>query len=267
MPDGTSVAVDEGITWKGVTIYLSLTDELIAVDEKTKKTLWGKSVGAFWRRVSFLEISRGGGRFWVVRLEPAPDETEGKDLVQLHEMGSGEIFMPVENMPSGKRLDAPKTWNGSTSFIPKPFAVAVTTTENLGTLLGRLHARPAELRQSGDPEFNSGKELVLVVSDGESWNCNGIGVESVWRDDQRLLVRLNHLTFQSMGEGKRTRPYGIFVLPRKDGEAIHIERNVQRYIGGPPIWKEVRKIERPADSARELDGLPEGEKRKLPAGK
>ncbi|HEU4338603.1 MAG TPA: hypothetical protein VFS19_00925, partial [Planctomycetota bacterium] len=24
-PDGTSVAVDEGISWKGVTIYLSLT--------------------------------------------------------------------------------------------------------------------------------------------------------------------------------------------------------------------------------------------------
>jgi hypothetical protein len=89
----------------------------------------------------------------------------------------------------------------------------------------------------------------------------------VWRDDMRLVVRLNHFTFQSMGEGKRTRPYGIFVLPRRDGEAIHIERNVQRYIGGPPIWKEVWKIERPKESARELESLPEGEKRKLPTDK
>ncbi|HZN63653.1 MAG TPA: hypothetical protein VFC90_14720, partial [Planctomycetota bacterium] len=34
-PAGTSVAVDDGITWKGVTVYLSLTQDLVAVDSKT----------------------------------------------------------------------------------------------------------------------------------------------------------------------------------------------------------------------------------------
>ncbi|HKS17134.1 MAG TPA: hypothetical protein VJU16_07460, partial [Planctomycetota bacterium] len=121
----------------------------------------------------------------------------------------------------------------------------------------------ADMGKYHKPDFT--KEIVVVISDGDAWNCDGIGVESAFRDDKRILVRLVHRMCQTEGEGNRVRPFGIFVLPRKDGEAIHFERNVQRYIGGPPIWKEIGRLERPRDPAKELEGVPDSEPVKVPA--
>lgn len=261
-PDGVSVAVDDGITWKGVTVYLSLTGDLVAVDEKSKETLWAKSVGAFWNRVTFFETSRAGGRFWAVELRPGPGETEGKDLVQLHDRRTGEIFRTSEEKPGGVKIELRKVKSGSPSRIAKAFTVIVSTQENWHELRRRMFAHPVGLGGDVEPDFD--KEILLVVSDGDTSNCRGIGAESVHRDDKRILLRLQRETYQTIGEGKRERPYGLFILPRKDGESIHFERNVQRFIGGPPIWKEAGKLERPKDSAKELDGVPEHEPMKLP---
>jgi hypothetical protein len=262
LPDGVSVAVDDGITWKGVTVYLSLTGELVAVDEKSKATLWAKFVGAFWNRITFFEISRGGGRFWAIELRPEPGETEGKDLRQLHDMGSGEIFMSAEEKPTGEKIAPRMHWSGAESRIAKRFAAVVSTQENFERLRERLLGDKSDIGKYHKPDF--AKELVLFVSDGDSSNCSGISADSVYRDDKRLLVRLHRQTFQTIGDGVRGRPYGIFILPRKDGEAILFERNVQRYIGGPPIWKEAGKVVRPGDPTKELDGVPAPEPQEKP---
>jgi hypothetical protein len=255
-PDGTAVAVDDGITWKGVTVYLSLTGDLIAIDDKTKKTLWAHDVGAFWNRLTFVEISRAGGKSWAVQLRPGLDEPEGKDLVQLHDMGSGEIMMRAEDKPAGAKIETVLAGSGSHSRIAGGFAAVVSTPENWDQLRDRLlkGADGADIGKHHKPDFS--KEIVLVVSDGETWNCRGLRAESVWRDDKRILVRLLHETYMTKGEGHRERPYGIFRLPRKEGEAVHVERNVQPYVGGPPIWKEAWKLERPKDPAKELDSVP-----------
>ncbi len=262
LPDGVSVAVDEGITWKGVTVYLSLTDELVAVDEKTKETLWAKDVGAFWSRVTFVETSRAGGKFWAVELRPGPGETEGKDLRQLHDLRTGEIFRSGEDKPAGVKIEPRMHWSGSESRIAKGFAAIVSTQENWEKLRGRMFEGTgfSDMGKYHKPDFS--KEILLVISDGDSSNCRGIGVDSVYRDDKRILIRLVRQSFQTIGEGVPGRPFGVFVLPRKDGEIIHLERNVQRYIGGPPIWKDAGKLERPKDPAKELDGVPEPDRLK-----
>ena len=256
MPDGVAAAVDDGISWKGVTVYLSLSNDLIAVDDATKKTLWAKSVGAFWNRMTFVETSRAGGKFWAVELRPGPRETEGKELRQLHDLMTGEVMKSPEDKPAGAKIDAPLVGSGSQSRIAKGFAVVVSTPENWEKLRDRWlkGTDGADLGKQHKPDFS--KEIVLVVSDGETWNCRGLRAESVWRDDKRILVRLLHETYMSKGEGDRVRPYGIFRLPRKEGETVHIERNVQDYVGGPPIWKEAWKLALPKDSSKELDGVP-----------
>jgi hypothetical protein len=98
----------------------------------------------------------------------------------------------------------------------------------------------------------------LVVSGGDMTNCRGIGCAEAFEDDMRVLVRLQHHTFQTAGPNGgavRHRPYGIFVLPRTD-KAYIIERNRQRYIGGPPLWTEMKRFDRMADAKSELDGMP-----------
>ncbi|HEU4338880.1 MAG TPA: hypothetical protein VFS19_02330, partial [Planctomycetota bacterium] len=215
---------------------------------------WAKGVGAFWRRVTFVETSRAGGRFWAVELRPGPDETEGKDLVQRHDLRTGEIFASADEEPAGARFKPIKIWSGAQSRVPRRFVALISTPENWDQLRGRMFDEP-EFGKDHKPDFS--KELVLVVSDGETWNCRRIGVNSAYRDDKRILIRLSHHTFQSGRDGERLRPWGIFVLPRKDGEIIHLERNVQRYIGGPPIWKDAGKLERAKDPAKELDSVPE----------
>src|SRR5262245_48746113 len=54
-------AVDEGVAWKGVKVYLSLTWQLIAVDEASGKTLWDQSVSAFWNEIGFEEVETAPG--------------------------------------------------------------------------------------------------------------------------------------------------------------------------------------------------------------
>jgi hypothetical protein len=262
-PDGTSVAVDQGITWKGVTVYLSLTAELVAVDDKTKETLWAKDVGAFWSRVTFVETARAGGKIWAVELRPGAGEREGGDRVQCHDLKTGEVLKDAdaEKPPFGSPLKIRHVWSGESSRIGKGFIAIVSTPENLEKLRSRMFdgTHWADMGKYKGPDFS--KEIVLFVSDGDSINCRGIGAHSAFMDDKRFLVRLSRATFQTIGEGVKTRPFGVFVLPRRDGLQVLLERNVQRYIGGPPIWKDAGKLELAKDPAKELEGVPEPDAR------
>jgi hypothetical protein len=95
-------------------------------------------------------------------------------------------------------------------------------------------------------EIDFAKSLVLVIASGDSWNCNGFEALA-WEDDERILVRLHALTFQTEGPGgggERVRPYGIFVIPRGDPfKPVIVERNTQGLINGPPLWKEVCRFD------------------------
>ena len=67
------VAVDKGVEWQGIKVYLSLTFDLVAVDVKTGKTLWSQMVGAFWTRVGFKLVEVGPGKkTWAVELKRRP---------------------------------------------------------------------------------------------------------------------------------------------------------------------------------------------------
>ena len=81
---------------------------------------------------------------------------------------------------------------------------------------------------------------------GEIVNCSGIDA-SAWEDDQRILVRLREHWFQTEGPdggGQKVRPFGIFVLPKREPfKPVVLERNYQNLIGAPPIWKEQGRFE------------------------
>jgi hypothetical protein len=240
-----SVAVDEGVSWKGVTVYLSLMWDLVAVDEATGKTLWDQSVGAFWNEIGFKEIDVAPGtKTWAVELRPGKGAREGRELRQYHDLRTGKRIGVPEPAPAGKALEVKPQWSGRWSAVADKIRKLVGSQKDFDASV--LEPMFAGVKKPPLGEIDFTKSLVLVIASGETWNSNGIEADA-WEDDGRILVRLRELTFQSEGPdggGQRVRPYGIFVLPRRDPfKRVIVERNAQGLIGGPPLWKEVCTFE------------------------
>ncbi len=251
MPNGVRVAVDEGVEWQGVKVYISLTHHLVAVDAKSGKTLWGRNASAFWNRIGFKELDRNGEKTWALELRPGKNARLGKDLVQYHDLRTGKLLDVPGSVkkPSGAPFE-PRTYSGGQSEIGRKFRVFATSQASFDALTERMFAKTPKF----DP-IDFTKHVALVVSAGDSVNCSGFGCAEAYEDDRRVLVRMSARTFQTDGRGMRTRPWGIFVLPRATKTYV-LERNVQGYIGGPAIWQETFRADQLPDPAKELDALP-----------
>jgi hypothetical protein len=64
----------------------------------------------------------------------------------------------------------------------------------------------------------------------------------VAENDKRILLRLERSSYQTLGAAHEEYPYGLIVLPRREGKPYILEYNTQSYIGGPPIWKEFTRL-------------------------
>ncbi len=252
------VAVDEGIEWQGIKVYLSLTWTLVAVDAKTNKTLWAQPVSAFWNTLAIKEIEpEPGKKVWAVELRPTTREPRAQKLAAYHDLRTGkDIKLAAVEKPSGEALKLPTEYSGDRSNVARGFALVVTTAENWTRVRDRLFAGLDKVDAPAAKDLDFRKEVVLVISMGDSFNCRGITCAEAYEDEKRILVRLHHQTFQTRGEGVRCRPYGLFVLPRAEQKAYVVERNQQRYIGGPPLWAEQLRFDRLGDAAKELERLP-----------
>jgi hypothetical protein len=246
------MAVDEGAEWQGVKVYLSLTWDLVAVDSATSKTLWCHSVGAFWNELTFKELggAEGSSKRWAVELRPGARATEGRELRQYHDLTRGALIAGAGSEPAGKRVLPLTAWTGGDVADPAPLRTLIAEERDWqDAVLKRYFAPPVKAPAFGTIDFVN--NVALVIMDGDAFNCRGMDAE-VWEDDTRILVRLRRRSFQTMsrGEGsnggaRKHRPFGIFLLPRRDPwKLVIVENNVQGLIGGPPIWKESARFTR-----------------------
>ncbi len=255
-PGGARVAVGKGVEWKGVTVYLSLLWDLVGVDAKTGKTLYAVNVGAFWNAVGFKEVTpRGGTKAWAIELRPSPLRSRDGERRQYHDLRTGrKLDVPgLVKTPSGKAFNPRAVWSGKRSRVPKAFHAVVTTEANWTRLKAELFGK-AVPQAFGRVDFT--KEVLLVVSGGNGWNCSGISVAASYEDDARILVRTRRQSFQTMDGGEKVRPWGVVVLPRRPAKAYVVERNRQNLIAGPALWTESYRLARLGKPAAELDGLP-----------
>lgn len=257
------IPVDKGLEWQGIKVYLSMMDILIAVDTTTGRVLWNEMVGAFWNRLAFKEIDIGASsRIWAVELRPRRTEKEGADLVQYHDLRSGKLIEPhMAGQGPDVCLPITKEWHGTPSRLDKSFYLVVSTAENWRTLRSRMF--DGLERGPKDEPIDFGREMVVVLSDGDSFNCGGISAAQVDESEDRIRLRVKHHYYQTFRSGNDPaplrpddRPYGLIVLPRHEGKPVLVEYNHQQYIGGPPIWKEKVRLMLTGDAGRELDALP-----------
>jgi hypothetical protein len=90
------------------------------------------------------------------------------------------------------------------------------------------------------PRIDFERCTVIAAFGGDSWNSDGYYIDSIIRTEGALIVRLDGHSYQTAGidgGGVRVTPYGIFLLPRWDGEIV-VEENTQGLIGKPPKWTE-----------------------------
>lgn len=247
------VAIDQGITFQGVSYYVSLTSDLLALPEGAEHATWLHSISAFWDRLGIERVTTAGGETvlaLVLRNSPRGDEPS---LMEARDLQTGEVIdLGAEKL--GEAVKVRELASGSDSVIPEGFQELLGSREELDGLVGRMFA-PGDAPAL--PEVNFADEVVLAVSYGDSVNCRGLTCVQAWLDDQRLLVRFAGRFYQTaqiaLVEGEEEvpqeeeppeRPYALWALPRQTGRALIVEHNVQRYIGGPPLWKVVREFDR-----------------------
>ena len=77
--------------------------------------------------------------------------------------------------------------------------------------------------------------MAIAIFLGKTWNSRGVSA-TVSEDDERVRVRFDSISYQTIGGADHVTPYGVLVIPRSAKEVV-LEENVQGLIGGEPVWK------------------------------
>lgn len=238
---GARVAVDKGIVGHGVEAYLSLTYDLVVLEEGGEKTLWSSFVGAFWNEITFVS---------------AVDEESREEiaLLQLGESGSGthrhflprtgeERFVTAGMASKTRPPDDPgearaieSTLDGDDSQITESEALRILSGDDWKDLWTRHGGEEGDL-----PEVDFDERMIVAIFLGKSWNCRGIRAEA-FESDGEMVIRYRRRSYQTIGGGNEVTPFGFLEMPRFGGKVI-LQLNVQRYIGGPPVWRTMHELD------------------------
>ena len=89
--------------------------------------------------------------------------------------------------------------------------------------------------------------MVIAIFQGERWNTAGVTCEEVL-DGKQLTLRFDGLGYQTTvidpddaEAQEKSRPFGMFVLPKSD-KVILLEENVQNRMNQPPKWRARGKL-------------------------
>jgi hypothetical protein len=235
------VHVDTGIAGYGVEAYLALTDQVVVVDTATQETLWSTPVGAWYNGLAFVQAKDTatgkdkvllwvGGKDDVARLFEIRTGTEN----HLRKRGDVLIASPENSQQlRGTPLQARQVIAGGNSKINEQKCVRVMAPAEW-TELWATHS-PSN---TPPPQIDFDKEMVLGFFQGQGVNCTGIAPLHILDCQDTFEVFVRGQYFQSSGGFVPARAFGFFVVP-KSAKRLLVKENIQGYIGGPPIWKQI----------------------------
>jgi hypothetical protein len=258
------VAVDSGIEFRGTSYYISLTSDLVALPDGASHAIWLHPISSFWQQLAVERITdaRGEVRLALVLrhhaiADDAAGEGDGLPRIEARDLETGLVIELPPDEDLGTAIQARELASGAVSALAEPFQEIAGSREALDDLLARMF-ETGTAPDLGTIDFEH--ELVLVVSYGDAFNCEGVFCRGAWADDARVLIRIDGRYYQTaqivMGDGEagdeevepeapQERPYGIWALPRRPGLPVRIERDVQGIIMAPPIWRLVRELAPP----------------------
>lgn len=270
---GINVAVDKGIEWQGVKVYLSLTFDLLGVDSQSGKTIWHHDAGAFWTGMAIKQMEIAGEKIWAVELHGTADDDPADKKFDYYELKTGMQIKLTPPKPSGVPLLAVRTIT-SDCAISRPFYALISTQEGFDKVWKRLNGRPDRVLQEDrghpyppspaegyaeefrPPDVDFTKSVVLVCATGDSINTSDFSAEEAYEDDNRVLLRVKLNGFQTGPFGVFRRNCNCFVLPRQTNKIYVLQQDASRVINGPPLWREQMRVEKLTDGSHELDAMP-----------
>ena len=94
---------------------------------------------------------------------------------------------------------------------------------------------------AGVPIVNFEACMVVAIFEGSGWNSAGLWADSLVEQDNAVVLRFDHKSYQTGEKGDGVTVFGFFVIPRS-AKPIVLEENVQSRIGRPPQWKEIARL-------------------------
>jgi len=184
------VPVDEGIEWAGQEIYLT-PPHLVVRDKGETRARWVQPVGS-WRVLSIAEVPGEAGPRIAVTLRTAPDA----DPVVFYDLQTGEQIGSAPAPSGAVTKDA--VWDlGDATTLAEGTGVVARSADAWTRLRSRLSISgesplPPDLL-GGDAAYT-----ILAYADTARPNTKGLRFEALYEDDQRILVRFRHQSFQSL---------------------------------------------------------------------
>jgi hypothetical protein len=99
---------------------------------------------------------------------------------------------------------------------------------------------------AGMPEIDFKSCMVVGVFQGKKWNSAGVIAVSIREEDERIRIRFDDKSYQTMGPdggGERVTPFGLFLLPASS-KGLVLEENIQGLKNQGPEWKERARFEK-----------------------
>ena len=269
---GVKLAVDQGIEWKGVKVYLSLTFELLGIDAASGKTLWHRDVGAFWTGMRIKEVETDGQKVWAVELHGRAHDDQFDTHYYYYELKSGKAIDLPPPQPAGVSL-LPLMSIPCGCAVARQFSALITTEAGFDAFWKRMngppdpveredllepsppHAGDGLARASSAPKIDFTQAVVMVCCTGDTANAIGFSAVQSFEDDRRILLRVKLNGFQTLGGWAFTRICTLFVLPRRAERTYVLEVDEQNIINGPPMWRGHLRVEKLGDGAHDLDAL------------
>jgi hypothetical protein len=231
-PKNAQCAVDQGITWKGRSYYISLTGGLLVVEEGATKASASDYVSAFWNVMTIGTFQPKDGKpveALALHSLARADYIEYRDLVK------GTVIGSVAPPPPGTPLALAGSWRGAEGASDAPLNQRITDKDTWKAVHANLFAGAKDAPPLDLPvDFD--RHVLVIKYAGRDSNCSGFSADCFENQDSVILQVRAH-TYQSMGETPPRWPWGVFIVPLRPEKELVLERNRQPYIGGPTIWE------------------------------
>lgn len=139
-------------------------------------------------------------------------------------------------------------WTGADAVRATPGFFAITNANELDVAWQELVLPIGSSRAPSrwlEPKVDFARCVGFAWTCGTTWNTSGYEVRAIERVDDAWHVRLAPITYQSHGDGDRTKPYGMFLMTRVPGTTVVVDEDVRDLIDAPPRWKERGRISVP----------------------
>jgi hypothetical protein len=156
----------------------------------------------------------------------------------------GFFIVQLRRVDCGKESPVLAASTGNDGRLETPRYERIRRSREMNTLwidlLGDEADRKPELyRRKPAPDF--GKEELICIVQGNRQNCNGLYVREVDENDERIRIRYDQMSYQTVNRVDEARPF-LLLTVRQSKKPIVVEENVQSLIHGPPKWKERARL-------------------------